>query len=191
MKILITLLFCLSFHILAAQETPKSLYSGGMLIWQPGIIQAENPQQSIKSESRGIGGILRFYIKEYFTVGIWGGSVNTSYASAGSDNSLLTLGYGGGFAGLTKTFQKFRVTASFFGGYAAFENWHIEMQNGNVLTEAFLYTENGISFSPLLSIDYSLTPRILLTVQGCYLNSEFMSEGFSKTALHIGLLFNR
>ncbi len=191
MRFLITLLFCFSFYTLTAQEASKNMYSGGMLIWQPGIIQAENPHQSIKSSSRGIGGILRFYIRDHFTIGIWGGSVNTSYASAGSENSLLTLGYGGGFAGLTKNFEKFRITASFFGGYTAFNNLHIETQKGNKLTVAFLYTENGMSFSPLLSIDYTLTPRILLTVQGCYLNSEFMTKSFNKTALHIGLLFNR
>ncbi len=162
-----------------------------MLIWQPGLIQTENPLQSIKSSSRGIGGILRFYIKEHFTVGIWGGSANTSYTSVASENSLLTLNYGGGFAGLTKTFHKFRITASFFGGYAGFKNLHIETQKGDELTEAFLYTEKGLSLSPLLSIDYALTPRILMTLQGCYLNSEFKTNSFNKTALHIGLLFNR
>jgi hypothetical protein len=72
------------------------------------------------------------------------------------------------------------------------KNLHIEVQNGNSLSEAWLYKESRLVFSPVLSFDYALSERLNLTVQAVCLSSNFeASKKLMIPTLQAGLLFNR
>lgn len=185
-------IFCLSFLTsVNAQEESKSLYSGGMLILQPGYTITGNDHQDIRDMSSSIGGILRMYFGRCFTAGIYGGSQKTHYKTIGSDNSYINLGYGGPFIGFSHKSGKFRYTASAFAGMGAFRNLHIENQTGNYLSNANLYKASTIVYSPILSVDYAITKRIYLTAQTLCLMGEFQNQSFYNPTFQMGILFSR
>lgn len=185
-------IFCLSFLTsVNAQEESKSLYSGGMLILQPGYTITGNDHQDIRDMSSSIGGILRMYFGRCFTAGIYGGSQKTHYKTTGSDNSYINLGYGGPFIGFSHKSGKFRYTASAFAGMGAFRNLHIENQTGNYLSDANLYKASTIVYSPILSVDYAITKRIYLTAQTLCLMGEFQNQSFYNPTFQMGILFSR
>ncbi len=185
-------IFCLSFLTsVNAQEESKSLYSGGMLILQPGYTITGNDHQDIRDMSSSIGGILRMYFGRCFTAGIYGGSQKTHYKTTGSDNSYINLGYGGPFFGFSHKSGKFRYTASAFAGMGAFRNLHIENQTGNYLSNANLYKASTIVYSPILSVDYAITKRIFLTAQTLCLMGEFQNQSFYNPTFQMGILFSR
>lgn len=185
-------IFCLSFLTsVNAQEESKSLYSGGMLILQPGYTITGNDHQDIRDMSSSIGGILRMYFGRCFTAGIYGGSQKTHYKTTGSDNSYINLGYGGPFFGFSHKSGKFRYTASAFAGMGAFRNLHIENQTGNYLSNANLYKASTIVYSPILSVDYAITKRIYLTAQTLCLMGEFQNKSFYNPTFQLGILFSR
>lgn len=185
-------IFCLSFLTsVNAQEESKSLYSGGMLILQPGYSITGNDHQDIRDMSSSIGGILRMYFGRCFTAGIYGGSQKTHYKTTGSDNSYINLGYGGPFFGFSHKSGKFRYTASAFAGMGAFRNLHIENQTGNYLSNANLYKASTIVYSPILSVDYAITKRIFLTAQTLCLMGEFQNQSFYNPTFQMGILFSR
>lgn len=174
-----------------AGEEVKSLYSGGMLILQPGYTITGNNHQDIRDVSSSIGGILRMYFCRYFTAGVYGGSQKTHYQTTGSGNSYLNLGYGGPFVGFSHKSGKFRYTASAFAGMGAFRNLHIENQSGNYLSDANLYKASTIIYSPILSIDYAITKRIYITAQTLCLMGEFQNKSFYNPTFQLGILFSR
>lgn len=174
-----------------AGEEVKSLYSGGMLILQPGYTITGNNHQDIRDVSSSIGGILRMYFCRYFTAGVYGGSQKTHYQTTGSGNSYLNLGYGGPFVGFSHKSGKFRYTASAFAGMSAFRNLHIENQSGNYLSDANLYKASTIIYSPILSIDYAITKRIYITAQTLCLMGEFQNKSFYNPTFQLGILFSR
>lgn len=174
-----------------AGEEVKSLYSGGMLILQPGYTITGNDHQDIRDMSSSIGGILRMYFGRCFTAGIYGGSQKTHYKTTGSDNSYINLGYGGPFFGFSHKSGKFRYTASAFAGMGAFRNLHIENQTGNYLSNANLYKASTIVYSPILSVDYAITKRIYLTAQTLCLMGEFQNQSFYNPTFQMGILFSR
>lgn len=174
-----------------AGEEVKSLYSGGMLILQPGYTITGNNHQDIRDVSSSIGGILRMYFCRYFTAGVYGGSQKTHYQTTGSSNSYLNLGYGGPFVGFSHKSGKFRYTASAFAGMGAFRNLHIENQSGNYLSDANLYKASTIIYSPILSIDYAITKRIYITAQTLCLMGEFQNKSFYNPTFQLGILFSR
>lgn len=192
MKKIVFGIFCLSFLTsVNAQEESKSLYSGGMLILQPGYTITGNDHQDIRDMSSSIGGILRMYFGRCFTAGIYGGSQKTHYKTTGSDNSYINLGYGGPFFGFSHKSGKFRYTASAFAGMGAFRNLHIENQTGNYLSNANLYKASTIVYSPILSVDYAITKRIYLTAQTLCLMGEFQNQSFYNPTFQMGILFSR
>ena len=193
MKILILSLIFLAQSIIghSQEEKSKSLYSGGMMILQPGLTITANDNQAIRNNSTAIGGILRFYISELYTVGIYGGSQQTNYTTPGSENSYLHLGYGGVFAGLSYKYGKWRYTGSVFTGMGSFRNLHIENQEDTKLTDASLYQESTLLYSPILSIDYAITRRIYLSVQTVCLMGKLKERNFYNPTVQIGILFSR
>jgi hypothetical protein len=191
-KISFIILVCLSVFVLKAQETKKDHYSGGMLFYQPGFTFAENGFQEIKNNSNAIGGILRFYFWDYFTCGVYGGSQTTHYNSNLSENSYMTLGYGGVFAGGSFKTGKWRFTASLFAGMGGVDNLHIENQSGSTLNNAYLYHYSVITFSPIISVDFYLTSKIALTFQTICLTSRTKDKQFFyNPTVQLGVLFNR
>jgi hypothetical protein len=175
-----------------AQAPAKNIYSGGMLILQPGYAITTSKHQELSNLGFGIGGILRFYFLDNFTAGIFGGSQKTRYNSANSGSSYLNLGYGGPFLGLSRKFGKFRYTASVFAGKGSIKNLHIENQSGNILTEAYLYKYPVWVFSPILSMDYALTQRLMLTFQTVCLTARYdENKSFYNPTIQLGILFNR
>ena len=191
-KFLIAGAFLLISIITVSQNTDKSIYSGGMLVFQPGYILTENSHQEIRDVNFGIGGILRFYFYEYFTSGIYGGTHKTSYNSTNSENSYINLGYGGPFLGFSHKTGKLRYTASAFIGFGKIRNLHIESQNNNVLSDAYLYKYSTIVFSPILSLDYALSQRISLTLQAVCLSAKINdNRSLYNPTLQVGVLFNR
>lgn len=174
------------------QTENKGVYSGGMLLFQPGYTLTSNDLQDIKASSFAIGGILRMYFGKHLTAGIYGGSQKTTYPSANSDHSNYTFGYGGPFVGLTHKSGKFRYTLSAFAGMGSIRNLHIENQTGEVLDEAYLYQHSALVYSPILSLDYALTKRLSLTFQTLCLTGSFDGgRTFFNPTLQFGVLFNR
>lgn len=191
-RLLIVLVFLFFTVITFSQNEHKSIYSGGMLIVQPGFVTTENSHQQIRSGTIGIGGILRFYFHEYFTAGIYGGTQKTNYNSANSKNSYINLGYGGPFVGFSHQIEKFRYTVSAFVGMGAIKNLHIESQSNNLISEAYLYKNSILVLSPILSLDYALSQRLSLTFQAVCLTAKVNNDkSFYNPALQIGILFNR
>lgn len=176
---------------ISAQTQKQNIYSGGMLFFQPGYLNANNNHQQIKEISMGIGGILRFYFFKNFNAGIYGGTQKSNYKTQFSDNSYINIGYGGAFLGLSKKIRKIRLNLSIYGGKGSINNLHIENQNNNFLTNAYLYKSPTTIFSPIISLDYSLTERISATLQFVFLNSKFQSKHFSIPIVQLGILFNR
>jgi hypothetical protein len=175
-----------------SQNEKSNIYSGGMLLLQPGYSITTNNHQDIMDTSFGLGGILRFYFFNYLTAGIYGGTQKTGYYSGNSKNSNLSLGYGGAFAGLSHKVNRFRFTASAFGGMGTIRNLHIENQEGNTLIDAYLYKHSAIIFSPIVSIDFAITPRLMLTSQAVYLVAHYNnSQKLLNPTFQVGVLFNR
>jgi hypothetical protein len=192
MKFITWIIFCLLFSLTAyTQEQNKNIYSGGMLILQPGYVYAENGHQQIRDHNFGLGGMLRFYLFRNLTVGVFGGTQKTSYDSSNSKNSSISIGYGGPMVGFTKKSGKFRYTAAFFAGPGTIRNLHIESQKDNFLDEAYFYKKSTLVYSPLLSLDYALTQRLVITMQGAFLMSTFSEKPFYNPVLQVGVLFNR
>ncbi len=192
-KILIALLIFsgLSIFKLSAQEESTGIYSGGMLILQPGYTITQNHHQKIKDRGFGLGGILRFYFYDYFTAGIYGGTQRTNYTSSDSENSYISLGYGGPFVGFSIKHKRLRYTAAFFAGRGSVKNLHIESQNGNTLTDAYLYYEKTPVISPIISVDFELSKRLVITSQIVYLTANFQDDVLFNPTFQLGLLFNR
>jgi hypothetical protein len=184
---------CFFFFSISAfsQDTNKNLYSGGMLFFQPGYMITENDYQNIRHLDFGIGGILRFYFYEYFTAGIYGGSQRTNYHSSDSKNSYVSIGYGGPVLGFSKKTGKLRYTASAFIGKATIRNLHIESQNNYMLVDAHFYKHSTLIYSPVLSIDYALSQRLLLTLQTVCLTAKPDNKSFYNPTIQFGILFNR
>jgi len=175
-----------------SQSPEKNIYSGGMLIYQPGYAFTENIHQEIRDASSGLGGILRFYFAGNITAGIYGGSQKIHYTSAGSDNSYLSLGYGGPFIGISHKNGKVRYTVSAFAGGGTVRNLHIESQDGDVLEEAYLYKHSAFVTSPILSIDYAMTRKISFTLQTVCLVSRFEGDWkMVNPVFQLGVLFSR
>lgn len=190
-KIIVFLMCLLVISSATAQEETKSLYSGGMLILQPGLTIAGNDHQDIRDGSISVGGILRMYFCKYFTAGIYGGSQKTHYKTSGSENSYLNLGYGGPFVGFSHKSGKIRYTASAFAGMGSFRNLHIENQTGSFLSDANLYKASTVVCSPILSLDYAITKRIFVTVQTLCLMGKFEKKSFYNPTFQLGILFSR
>ena len=175
-----------------SQSERTNIYSGGMLIVQPGYTMASNNHQDIRDVSFGLGGILRFYLYQYFTAGIYGGTQRTGYISANSESSNISLGYGGPFAGYSQKFGRVRLTASAFVGMGTVRNLHIESQSGTTLSEAYLYKHSALVLSPLISVDYALTQRLLITFQSGYLAARYNRDKMLyNPTFQVGVLFNR
>lgn len=175
-----------------SQNINKNIYSGGMLVLQPGYIIAENNHQKINELNFGIGGILRFYFSEYFTAGIYGGTLKTTYHSTNSKNSYINLGYGGPFLGFSHKSGKFRYSASAFIGMGSIKNLHIESQTNNLLSDAYLYKSSTMVLSPILSIDYALSEKISITLQTVYLAATMSNnKPLYNPTVQLGILFNR
>jgi hypothetical protein len=192
-KVFITLLFVVSQTCfkLRAQDETSGIYSGGMLILQPGYTITQNYHQKIEDRGFGLGGILRFYFYDYFTAGINGGTQRTNYTSSDSENSYISLGYGGPFVGFSIKHKRLRYTASFFVGRGSVKNLHIQSQNGNTLTDAYLYYEKTLVTSPIISLDFELTKRLVITSQIVYLTARFQDDKLYNPTFQLGLLFNR
>jgi hypothetical protein len=191
-KTIFILIFFINSVYIFSQNTDKNIYSGGMLILQPGYIITNNQHQKIENFNLGIGGILRLYFLNNFTTGIYGGSQKTNYNSTGSKNSYFNIGYGGPFLGITKKAEKFRFTFSAYIGFGNTKNLHIENQNNTTLTEAYLHKESVIIISPIISIDYFLTQRLHLTTQVVCLSTNLGKENaIYNPVFQIGILFSR
>jgi hypothetical protein len=190
--ILFTSLLLLSGGAALGQQDKANLYSGGMLFLQPGYTFTTNIHQEIRDHSFGLGGILRFYLPHHLTAGIYGGTQKTGYVSANSVNSTMNLGYGGPFIGYSRLSGRFRYTLSAFAGKGTLRNLHIESQQGNSLSESYLYSHGVWVFSPLLSLDYALTKRLLFTFQGVCLTTKYNTGMlFYNPTAQLGILFNR
>jgi hypothetical protein len=188
---LLTLTFLLTLSSFP-QQTTKPVYSGGMLILQPGYAMTTTRHQKINQLGFGIGGILRFYFLNNGTAGIFGGSQRTGYSSGGSENSYLNLGYGGPFAGFSHKKGKFRYTASVFAGKGSIKNLHIGQQTDEQLLDAYWKKHPVWVFSPILSIDYSLSQKLLVTLQAVCLTAKYDGDRrLYNPTLQLGVLFNR
>ena len=190
----IVLIIFLFFNIKSAftQDLNQNIYSGGMLILQPGYIFSENEHQKIQNYSYGLGGILRFYFYKHLTIGIYGGTQKTKYKTFGSENSYLSIGYGGPIIGFSGKVNKIRYTFSAFVGKGTIRNLHIESQNSSILTDAHFYKESSIIYSPVLSIDYTLSQRLHLTIQTVCLTAKTNNDKtIYNPTLQFGILFNR
>ncbi len=185
-------LISLTFQAFAQGKKEKELYSGGMLFLQPGYTISSNNLQEIKSNSIGIGGILRFYFFDHFTAGIYGGTQKTKYKTPGSNNSYINLSFGGPFIGVSEKLNKFRISLSFCAGKGSVKNLHIENEYNHFLLMSWYYKDPAFVMTPLLSVDYSLTNRLKLTMQGvCPIALYGEDRSMYNPTLQIGLLFNR
>jgi hypothetical protein len=102
------------------------------------------------------------------------------------------LGYGGPFIGFCYKSGRFRYTASAFAGMGTIRNLHIENQNGNELTDAYLYKHSAFVISPIVSLDYALTQRLMLTFQSVYLVAQYDKDKILQNpTFQVGVLFNR
>jgi hypothetical protein len=173
-----------------AQQNP--LYSGGMLVYQPGYFSGTMKHGEINTMSNSVGGILRFYPVGNLTVGIYGGKMHTAYKTEGSEDSYFDFGYGGPFVGYSRLSNNFRFTASVFGGIGKIKNLHIISQTGTVLHSSELLKTRALVFSPIVSFDYAISKRIFITAQTLCLTSFFeQSQHFYNPTLQVGILFSR
>lgn len=192
MKKLFLLLLLIWLNLSCFSQEKKPLYSGGMLFLQPGITIAQNPHQDIINLGFGIGGILRFYVKDHFCLGLIGGSQKTKYSSVGSDNSYISLGYGGPMIGYTYFKNKLRFCVALSLGKGRIKNLHIQNQTGVLLTNADYYDYKAWVGYPMLSIDYMMTGKIALTSQLIFLGAIYnKNDLYFCPVFQIGILFNR
>lgn len=190
-KLILIFIFFFSFISVFSLDTNKNIYSGGMLILQPGYLITKNDYQSINHSNFGIGGILKFYPYKYLTIGIYGGSQKTHYPSSNSQNSYINIGYGGPFVGFSIKPNKIRYTISAFVGKTTIRNLHINSQNNVVLSDAYLYKHSSLIYTPILSIDYPISKRIVLTLQTVCLTTKIANESLYNPIMQFGILFNR
>ncbi len=190
-KSLLFLILIVFFQLIFAQNK-SPMYSGGMLFFQPGYTITSNPNQEINSLGFGIGGLLRFYIKDHFTLGLIGGSQKTGYVSTQSENSYINLGYGGVFAGYTYFGEKFRFCIALSGGKGRIKNIHIEEQSGTEIISGNYYTYPVWVAYPMLSVDYYLSKKISLTTQViCLSTLDYQNDLYFCPVFQLGILFNR
>lgn len=188
-------LFLLLIVIIAAMKAKaedkadKNIYSGGMHILQPSLVNLTNLYGEYSSIGSGIGGIMRFYIGSNFAAGIYGGSLRANYDTEGSENSYVNLGHGGLFIGFTQKYNRWRFNASAGVGRGSLKNLHIEQQQGSELLNANLFDTSAIVYVPFGGFDYEITKRLLFTTQISYFMADNMN--YQNTVLQIGLLFNR
>lgn len=176
---------------LSAQEN-KYIYSGGMLFFQPGYTITQNQYQNIDAPGFGIGGILRFYIGNHFCTGIYGGSQKTHYSSTGSENSYISLGYGGPFIGYTYFKNKLRLCLSVGAGGGKIRNLHIQTQTGSVLNQAEYFINSAFVAYPMISFDYMMTQKIAFTSQLICIGALYnQNDLYFCPVFQIGILFNR
>ena len=174
-----------------AQDTESNIYSGGMLIVQPGYLMADNTFGSINTFSTGIGGILRFYLGKHFTAGILGGNTGGHYNTQGSETSYLKLGYGGAFAGYSLRKNDWRFTSAVSIGGGSVKNLHVNEQIGNKLNDAHYFKYATPVVIPFISVDRSLTKRLYLTAQ---ISGIFFTENrviHQNPVFQAGILFGR
>ena len=189
-QIFLSIIFAFCFFPAVAKEN-KALYTGGMLILQPGHLTGNNHLYSFEANTHGVGGIFRFYFLKYGTIGIYGGTQQGNYPTKNSSDSFLQIGYGGPFIGLSFQKNKFRYTFSSFVGKGTLKNLHIDKQTGTQLEQAH-YVKQGITiFSPIASMDYALSKRLYLTLQTVYLLSYYEESKLHNPIVQIGLLFHR
>lgn len=185
----ISILFYITF--IKAQDN-KPFYTGGMLFFQPGYAIAENSFKQIESVGYGLGGLLRFYVKNHLTLGIIGGSHKTHYETHNSKNSYISLGYGGIFFGYTYASSKFRFCTAASFGMGRIKNLHIENQNGSVLDQAYFYSYPAKVVYPMLSFDYYITKKLSFVVQTIFLTSHYnKNDLYFCPILQFGIVFNR
>lgn len=190
-KFFILVLFTIFTITLSAQEY-KYIYSGGMLFFQPGYTIAENKYQKIESTGLGVGGILRFYVGNHFCTGLYGGNQKSFYKSTGSENSYISLGYGGSFVGYTVFKNKFRFFAAIGAGGGKIRNLHIENQTETSLNQADYFINSAFVFYPMLSFDYMMTQKIAITSQLICLGAVYnQNDLYFCPVFQIGILFNR
>jgi hypothetical protein len=176
---------------LPAKNEKEEIYSGGMLFLQGGGLIYDNPHQQIKDISYGFGGILRVYFFKHLCVGIYGGTQKTSYPTQGSNYSYLQIGYGGPFIGMSLKKNNFRYSASACLGGGSIKNLHIEKQNNQLLSESYLYKIPVFILSPLVSVDYFLSKKIALSLQGsCLFGLHASHPPLYNPCLQVGILFN-
>jgi len=169
-----------------------SIYSGGMLVLQPGITFSNNGHQEINAGSGSVGGILRLYFGSNLTGGIYGGSQTTNYKTPGSDDSFFKIGYGGPFFGFSKLSGKFRYTATLFAGMGSVTNLHIDNHTDDQLGDAWLHKSSTVLFSPIISVDYAITKRLFVTAQTICLTGKYdPNRWFYNPTLQFGILFSR
>lgn len=193
MKKISVLIFMLTLLFLeASSQNSKPLYSGGMLFIQPGYTLTQNPYQNIESVGFGLGGILRFYPFDHLCVGVSGGSQKAKYNTIGSENSYITLGYGGLIMGYTMAKNKYRFCASIGVARGKLKNLHISEQTGAVINDAAFYSYAAWVAYPLLSFDYMLTKKISLTSQLTTLSAVYnKNDLYFCPVFQLGILFNR
>lgn len=187
--VFICFLFISSIGISSGSDAAKNIYSGGMHIFQPSYVSFNNSIDNITTYGTGIGGIMRFYLWRNFAAGFYGGRHTAEYDTDGSENSYISLGQGGAFLGLTHRSGKFRYNLSMGVGGGTIKNLHIINQQGNTLSDAYFFKKSTMVFLPFASLDYALSRRFLLTVQGSYFMADNMN--YQAPTLQIGLLFNR
>ena len=169
----------------------KGKYSGGMLFLQGGGIIYNNQHQQIQDISYGFGGILRIYLYKYLCIGIYGGTQKTNYHTQLSKNSYLQIGYGGILVGGSIRKNNFRYSLSACMGGGSVKNLHIENQYKQTLLTSYLYKNPVFIVSPLLSVDYFISPKIALTLQGtCLFGINSQQNPLYNPCLQVGILFN-
>ncbi|MCU0471979.1 MAG: hypothetical protein MUC93_01265 [Bacteroidales bacterium] len=174
-----------------SQNITKNKYSGGMLVLQLGYTYTANRHQNIHDVSFGLGGILRFYFYDFLTAGIYGGTQKTKYSSTNSGSSYLNLGYGGPFIGISRKAGKLRYSISAFAGKGTIRNLHIESQNNNTLTEAYLYKNSTMVYSPIICLDYALSQVLNLTFQTTMITAKSDNNKLYNPTFQMGVLFSR
>lgn len=177
---------------LKSQNGSQPLYTGGMLMFQPGISYASNTHEHFDGVSFGLGGILRFYFRDKITIGITGHSHKAKYLTEGSDQSTISLGYGGPFAGYSKNGEKYRLTLGVFAGMGTLRNLHIEEQTGNLIGRAYLYKHPAFVFSPMISADLHLTSKLSMVIQGLSPMALYdRNRIYVNPTVQFGIVFNR
>jgi hypothetical protein len=187
----ILLTFLIPLLASASEPTKRNLYSGGMLFFQPGYLIADNPYQKISERGNGLGGMLRLYFGRNLTAGIYGSTHKATYSTKGSVNSTLNIGYGGPFIGWTRKHNRYRFTLAVFVGRGALRNLHINSQQGNSLADADLYHIPLWLLSPMISADFSLTPKLVATLQFVCPTTQYNKQPLYAPTIQVGVLFNR
>ena len=193
-QLFIIIIIVLSFiNIVSAQEEEqKQLYSGGMLFLQPGYTITENQSQNIKSWGFGIGGFFRFYIKKHLTIGVIGGNQKTNYKSTNSENSYISLGYGGPFIGYTLAGKKIRFCGAISIGMGKIKNLHVENQDGTQLHPAYYYAYPAFVAYPIVSLDYRIMEKFSVVVQAIFLTAQYnKNDSYFCPLFQLGVAFSR